>query len=277
MTVNFRQRAREALARAKAEMASGSEARLHYAALELRLAIECVTYERAKSYERELPPSEYDTWQPGKLMKELLEIDPDADASGTLSFGVEDVQGELAKEMKTLGSEKVFNLAAIGKSYNALGSYLHQPTLKQLNKGGHDLAKAREKCERIASQLEEVLSSSIFNINFGNFTSFQCMNDDCTRLIRKRIPRGAVSVIAGCFDCSAEHEVTVDGDGKCSVRPMVQDVKCANPSCGYALKLFNHELRPGGHWTCTGCGTRSEIGLSVFAVPASESKQAVQS
>lgn len=276
MTVNFRQRAREALARAKDEMASGSDARLHYAALDLRMAIECVTYERARSYEEELPPTEYDTWQPGKLMKELLEIDPDADASGTLSFGIEDVPGEPAKEMKTLGAEKVFNLAAIKGSYDALGSYLHQPTLKQLSKGGHDLPKARLKFKRIASQLDEVLASPIFNSNFGNFTSFQCMNDDCTRQIRKRIPRGAETVIAECFDCSAEHEITVDDDGKCSVRPLVQDVKCANPSCEHALKLFKHELRPGAYWTCTGCGTRSQIGLAVFAVPATEGGEAAQ-
>lgn len=273
MTVNFRQLAREALARAKEEMASGSDARLHYAALELRMAIECVTYERARSYEKELQPTEYDTWQPGKLMKELLEIDPDADTSGTLSFGIEDVPGEHAKEMKTLGAEKVFNLAAIKKSYDALGSYLHQPTLRQLSKGGHDLPKARLKFEHIASQLEEVLSSPIFNINFGNFTSFQCMNDDCARQIRKRLPRGAQTVIAECFDCSAEHEVTVDGDGKCSVRPLVQDVKCANLSCGHALKLFNHEIRPGAYWACQGCATRNQIGLTVFDVSHADNKE----
>lgn len=277
MTVNFRQRAREALTRAKDEMASGSDARLHYAALELRMAIECVTYERAKSYEKELPPTEYDTWQPGKLMKELLEIDPDADASGTLSFGIEEVPGEHAKEMQPLGAEKVFNLDAIKRSYDALGSYLHQPTLKQWSKGGHDLPKARLKFERIANQLDEVLNSSIFNINFGNFTSFQCMNDDCARQIRKRIPRGSESVIAGCFDCSAQYEITVDGNGQCVARPLVQDVKCANPSCEHALKLFKHELRPGAYWTCTGCGTRSEIGLAVFAMPAAEGEEAARS
>lgn len=276
MSVNFRRRAREALARAREELASGSDARLHYAALELRMAIECLTYERAQSYESELPPTEYDTWQPGKLMKELLEIDPDADASRTLAFGIEEVPGEPAKEMKTLGAEKIFNLAAIRKSYDALGSYLHQPTLRQLNNGGHDLIKGREKCEGIVGQLAEVLSSPIFNVNFGNFTTFQCMNDGCTRTIRKRMPRGALVNIAACFDCGAEHEVTDDGGERYSVRPLIQEVKCANQSCGHALKLFKHELRPGACWTCTGCGTRCEIGLAVFDRPSAESKEFTQ-
>ena len=47
MPVNFRHRAREALARAKAEIDSGEPERLKYAALELHMAIEAVTYERA--------------------------------------------------------------------------------------------------------------------------------------------------------------------------------------------------------------------------------------
>ena len=128
MTVNFRQLAREARL---SQRRNGQRLRRQAALrrLGLRMAIEVRDLRASRSYEKELQPTEYDTWQPGKLMKELLEIDPDADTSGTLSFGIEDVPGEHAKEMKTLGAEKVFNLAAIKKSYDALGSYLHQPTL----------------------------------------------------------------------------------------------------------------------------------------------------
>ena len=262
--MNFRQRARDALARAKAEMASNTDTRLHYAALELRMAIECVTYERAMSYEKELPPKQYDTWQPSKLMNELLEIDPDADASSTLAIGIEDEPGKSANVMRTLGAEKVFDLSAIKKSYDALGSYLHQPTLKQMNKGGHDLIKAREKCERIARQLDEVLSSQIFNINLGIFASFQCTNGDCARIIRKRMPRGEVSVVAKCVGCGAEHEVIPDGADGYHIQPLVQEVMCANPSCGNLQKLFRHEVQPGTCWTCIQCSTQSEIVLAVF-------------
>lgn len=64
MSPNFRHLAREALARARAELASEASSRLKFAALELRMAIESVTYERALSYKDEIPPSEYRTWQP---------------------------------------------------------------------------------------------------------------------------------------------------------------------------------------------------------------------
>jgi hypothetical protein len=88
MQLSFRQKARDALHRAKDEMNSASLERLKYAALELRMAMECLTYERASSYAGELPPAEYATWQPRKLMQLLLEINPRADKNSSIAFGL---------------------------------------------------------------------------------------------------------------------------------------------------------------------------------------------
>ena len=50
-----RSRARSALASAQSELASNEDQRLKYAALELRMAIESVTYDRALAYKSEFP------------------------------------------------------------------------------------------------------------------------------------------------------------------------------------------------------------------------------
>jgi hypothetical protein len=71
--VDFRAEARKALNRARSELESGDDARLKYAALELRLAMEAITYDRARTYRNEMPPQEYDTWQPRKLMQLLID------------------------------------------------------------------------------------------------------------------------------------------------------------------------------------------------------------
>ena len=273
MSPNFRQRARDALQRAKGELASGQNDRLVYAALELRMTIECVTYERAKTYEKELPPREYDVWQPGRLMKELLELDPLADASGTLSFGLEEKRGVPAKEMKTLGTEKVFNMKDIQDSYNALGSYLHQPTIRQLN-NGKDLKwqSMRERCDELVKKLDEVLASPIFNVNFGSFTTFKCLNVECGKDIRKRLPSGRTEVPAPCFECGAEHVVAVGSDGTMIVHPVVYEVHCANKSCAHVLKLFPHQMKAGNGWKCPDCGTACLLGLVVFEAPSTLEK-----
>jgi hypothetical protein len=123
MMPSFRQQARASVSRARAELASDDKTRLKFAALELRMAIESVTYERAQSYREEIPLAEFRTWQPKKVMQLLIDIEPTADKGSSIAFGVEEVPGAAAKEMTLLGAEKVFSLRAIKEHYDALGSY----------------------------------------------------------------------------------------------------------------------------------------------------------
>ena len=87
--------ARKSLARAKTELASN---RTRYAALELRDAMEALTYDRALAWANDLPPEEYKTWQPRKLMSALLEIDPSIGMSATLAVGIETEYGKPGRE-----------------------------------------------------------------------------------------------------------------------------------------------------------------------------------
>lgn len=56
--MNYRSDARTHLTDAIEELAVGEDRRLKYAALELRMAMEAVTYDRALAYKDELPPAE---------------------------------------------------------------------------------------------------------------------------------------------------------------------------------------------------------------------------
>lgn len=229
------------------------------------MAIEAVTYERAQSYREELPPSSYRTWQPTKLMKVLLEIEPLADKSGKISFGLEEIPGQPAKEMTYLGAEQVFDLKAIKTYYDALGSFLHMPMLKQIEeKGELDPDKLKSKCLEIVQKLEAVLSSSVFNINFGSFSSIQCMNSDCGKTIRKRHPHGLEVLAAQCFECNAEYEITSENNGQWQWRPLVEEVLCSTESCGEVFKLWKHEIKSGSHWHCNGCNRKFQLGLAIF-------------
>src|SRR5262245_33582340 len=121
---NFRNIARVRLEQAKAELASQDEQRVTYAALDLRMAIEGLTYDRAQAFREDIPPSEYGTWQPRKVMQLLLDIDPLADQTVIFSVGVEPLPGTRAQEMHCLGTDRVFNLKSIREHYDALGSFL---------------------------------------------------------------------------------------------------------------------------------------------------------
>jgi hypothetical protein len=100
------------LARAKAELAANTPDRLRYAALELRDAAEALTYDRALAFTDDIPPEEYKTWQPRKLMAVLVEIDPSINITKTISAH-EQRGGRPASrdDIKTLGTDHVFTLA----------------------------------------------------------------------------------------------------------------------------------------------------------------------
>lgn len=270
MTPSFRQMARESVDRARAELGSGDRTRLKFAALELRMAIESVTYERAQSYLDELPQAEYRTWQPKKVMQLLIDIEPRADKGSNIAYGVEEVPGVAAKVMTSLGAEQVFGLRAIKAHYDALGSYLHMPTLKQLEEVGEsDLAKLHERCLTIIGLLDGVLSSPVFNINFGTFSSIACINPDCRKTVRRRIPTGQSALSAACLDCGMDYELSIDAVGQCVWRPIVEKVPCPGPSCEVVFKVSPGELKAGRRLVCNACGGQFQIGLALFADEAS--------
>ncbi len=266
MTLSFRHQARESVSRARVELASDDKARLKFAALELRMAIEAVTYERAISYREEIPPAEYCTWQPKKVMQLLVDIEPNADKGASIAFGLEEVPGVAAQEMTSLGAEKVFSLRAIKEHYDALGSYLHLRTLKQLEAAGEpDLAKLHERCVTIIELLDGVLSSPVFNINFGTFSSIACMNPGCGKTVRRRIPSGKDLLPAACTECGMGYELTVAADGQCHWRPVLEEVPCPGPSCDVVFRVSPGELKPGRRLVCHKCGGRFVIGLALFS------------
>ena len=151
MKPNFRHMARLALKKYDAKIITHHDDDLRDAALQLRMAMEALTYERAMTYSDELGPDQMKTWQPKRLMERMLEVDPQADEAATLSFGVEPSYGEAPEKMTLLGRDNVLKLTTLKKHYDALGSYLHTPTLSQLEKNkSHDMTKLRKRCEIIS-------------------------------------------------------------------------------------------------------------------------------
>lgn len=175
MALNYRDVARKSLNRAKQELTSNEKHRFRYAALELRMAFEALIYERAGNYSEELPGEKLSTWQPGKLLSLLLEIDPSADKNRGLSVGIEEECGKPAKEMTYMGEERVIRLSEIKKYYDRLSSYLHTPTSDQVAEGkGADAEKILLRCNEIVAILEQVLASPIFNCNM-KITLINCL------------------------------------------------------------------------------------------------------
>jgi hypothetical protein len=272
---NFRHDARQSIARAKGHLVesnAGDLTKLRYAALDARLAMEALTYERAQSYQQELPKGAHETWQPRKLMQMLLDVDPTADKDSSLRIGREEIPGKPANIMNDLGAETVLNLSILKHHYDALGSYLHMPTLKQIQaEGTQSSDRLHARLQEIVSYVDRVLKSPIFNINFGTFATIDCKR--CGHIIHWRMPRSGGIAHAVCRECSASYDVKKVGDNEVQWKPLQLTVPCANVECGTTGYLWNDDVKPGMVWTCAVCERRNEIVLSVQPFPTSTAQK----
>jgi len=255
MNTDFRSLAKEALKRAKAELATSQVERIKYAALELRFAMEAVTYDRAQAFKSEISPEEYKTWQPRKLMQVLHDIDPMLGMSASIAVGIEEFHGvePPPEKMQFLGTDKVLTLADLKGHYDAVGNYLHVPSLAQLMKSGMpDQGRLRSRCEAVIAALEAVLASPVWNSTIGNFVHFECIR--CKKPVRKRMPHGEDEVEVTCFECQAQYLISSQGDGQVVTKPKIVEVACLNDGSTEKMALWPDEVKIGTHWTCKGCG-----------------------
>ncbi|MEP0174412.1 MAG: hypothetical protein ABJD02_17405 [Paraglaciecola sp.] len=260
--INYRNLARKHLKHANERLAGGADQSLKYAALDLRMAMEALTYDRVAAYKGEFPPSEYETWQPRKIMMVLLEIDPMADKDSSIALGLEEKYGVPTPKMTSLGTEKVLGLKTLKKHYDALGSYLHIQSLKSARSGKDiNYEKIRGRCEYIAKYVSEALSSPVFNCTIGMFANLECI--ECSKPIRKRIPSGKDSVTAECFECGATYTITNESEGKSKWSPHQHEIECANKNCDHKIVVWNHELELGRQWECPVCKGKNTFVLAI--------------
>lgn len=262
MSMNYRNEARKHLKRSKEEFDTGDNERLKYTALELRMAMEALTYDRALAYKDEFPPDEYETWKPIRVMSVLLNIDPTTDRNRSIAFGVEEVPGVPAQKMTSMGSEIVLNMATLQNHYNALGSYLHVQSMKQVRAGkALDFGRMESRCEEIIAFIEKVLSSPVWNSTFGNFSTIACM--ECETTIRKRVGHEQSEVPAECYKCRASYTLVNKGN-EVEWKPHYHKVRCGNSKCGQKFDVWHHQLKIGKYWICQDCKGRNtfELGIS---------------
>lgn len=251
--MDFRARAKDALNRAKEELGSNDNKRLRYAALELRLALEAITYGRLWLYKDDIPPTEYGTWQPKRVMQVLLDIDPYADQTMTLHIGQEKKRGKPANKMTKVGTEHVLSIRVLKDHYDALGFNLHTPTIKQLQDGiDADPEKLRNRCDKLVKVIEEVLSSTMFNVHFGQTATMDCMR--CGSKVRSRIPltKKKEAFESKCWECNATYSVT-EKDRLVRWEAIAQKIVCPTKDCEEPKFIWQDEVQPGSRWTCSKC------------------------
>ncbi len=265
MRTNYRTIARQALKRARAETASGDPERLAYAALELRNALEAVTYDRAQLYKDEVSADVYRTWQPRKVIRYMAEIDQMVSfKSWEVLFKPQHKPGEPENRWISFGTETLLTQKNLKDHYDALGSFLHVPTPHQIaNNKEPDNERLREHCEECIAILDRVLKSPVSKVTFSVSSKGECQR--CGHIVIKRTPpNSTVPFEARCFECGAGYVVTHEGPNTVRWIPKTCPIGCQTPGCDQEIELWEDEIRPGVTWDCEGCGESYALHLRIM-------------
>ena len=104
--------------------------------------------------------------------------------------------------------EYVLKIGDIARLHEALSSFLHAPSLKDVLAGkDRKNEDVITKCEATIAVMERVLSSTVFGDTTSRFVSTDCMR--CNETIYRRIPETSEPFEARCLQpgCTAEYLV----------------------------------------------------------------------
>ena len=237
--------------RARRLLEADGDAELRYAALELRLAIESIVYEKLRLYAPRLPAAVLDKWQPPQAMKALVQLEPRASREFRLRIAEEPAVGVPGTDWHYLGEHRMFEPGWLRTNYTKLGSFLHAASPKHSAASlNGDPAKLRSTMLPILQEIERVMASQIDG-TLATVIEFQCAA--CDRPVFCNEEGARETGRATCLDasCAAEHHAKFGDDGSVTFYLDATEFECV--SCKHPTPIENRKLAVGYEFNCEAC------------------------
>lgn len=241
--------------RAKALLETPSLESVRYAALELRMSMEFLTYEKLRGYSNIVPPEVQAIWQPPQAIRTLLEFEPDADRSFSLRVGFKETPGVQPTKMHDLGSHSALSLRWLRKHYNKLGQMLHAPN--SANAPEPSVESSIQYLQEVIQDLEAPLASTILSSTIREVWSTTCTQ--CGKSISANADAMRKGHAAVCFTqgCDTEYEAEKKADGSIIFRPILVHIACVH--CNLDIALPPKKVDVGVRFKCPHCGRGHEV------------------
>lgn len=205
--------------RIKALLAESTDQSVTYAALEARLALERVCYDRLQQHHDYISHAQLRRWQPAAVISTLIaDVDEHAAVTRTLSISKGPAvpgRNPANEEYVKVGIEVGFNPKLIGELWNALsGLALHVRLPKK--RGDHiseygDASAIRLKVEEVVKELERISETTMTFSGFGPEVSFTCSCGEKNKRRASLLKEGR-SVFCINPSCKASYKITMNGD-----------------------------------------------------------------
>ncbi len=259
---------RPTIERIQALLNDDTEQSVTYAALEARLALEKVCYDRLRQRHDYISHAQLRRWQPGAVVNTLMaEVDPHVAHGGTLSMsrkpaepGVEPDDADFVE----IGTEVGFDSKRIAKMWQALANLALHVRLPK-HKADHisdyaDKAQIRAKVDEVVVELERLARGTMTfsGVPIGGDVSFVCRCGEKNRRRASLLHHGqSVSCINP--DCMASWKATKEGD-EFTFESETVDVACSE--CGKPNLIDRRHvlaMRYDEHasFNCHACGEKN--------------------
>ncbi|WP_421736340.1 hypothetical protein [Caulobacter sp.] len=256
------------LKRIRALLAEDTEQSATYAALEARLALERVCYDRLQQHHDYISSAQLRKWQPAAVINTLIaEVDEHAAVTRTFSVskGPAIPGGNPAdEEYVTVGTEVGFNPKLVGELWNALsGLALHVKLPKK--RGDHipdygDACAIRTKVEEVLTELERLSQTTMTFSGFGPEVSFTC---SCGEKNKRRAGLLKEGHSTFCINpnCKASYRITKDND-EFTFESELTEVKCekCNEVNSWPVRTFySMKYDQTASFNCRSCGSKNLV------------------
>lgn len=240
-----------------------TEASVTYAALECRLAIERICYERLRLAHDYISHDDLKKWQPRDIVKTLIqEVDEHAAATLTVSVAPEKPLRNTtvvceALDWKPLGTQIGFNPNKFGKLWNGLANlalHIEIPTSKEMTvKQYGDTQAIASMVKRALTEIKKVSEGTLMFIGMAENVSFECA---CGSTNRRRLELLKDGQTINCInaDCDESYGY-VQSD--LSFGRRIFEIAChACKASRDVPKRMAEKLRTDQHiyFDCEGCG-----------------------
>jgi hypothetical protein len=255
--------------RIKALLAEDTEASVTYAALEARLALEKICYDRLRQRHEYISHDQLSKWQPGGLINQLLtDVDEHVTQTRILRMGRQPAKGVKAadEDFVDLGTEVGFDAKRITKMWNALSRLallvkLPEHKNDRIPEYG-DQGEIRAKVEKVLAELERQAKATMSFSGFGETVSFNCGICGDKNKRRAALLREGQRVFCVNPKCDASWTVKKDGE-EIGFQGETCDFNC--PQCGQLMclpwRFFSERLKFGNRavFRCGGCNHQNYV------------------
>jgi hypothetical protein len=229
---------------------------LRYVALELRLCIESVVYEKLHSY-RDWIPIDAGKWQPPQAFKALLNVEADLDDTKAMSMALPaDREVRNAGPYTRSGSHHRPSVRWLRKTWKKLGRCLYAG---RTSSGSGRHLPSREFLQDVVAELALFVELRSVTLSFsGALVEFACLACGEVNKASERVLE--VHQEAYCAKCQAHYSVEKDESG---YGFHLFDLLRKCPDCQADLVLpLRTALAPGSTVTCRKCTAKFIVYVS---------------